>query len=181
MDEENRPEDAAQASASEAEDTNTVEIDDSADVQAEIEKLKKDYLYLAAEFDNYRKHAVKERSDLLKFGSERIVRELLDVMDNFERALSVSIDAQNVESFKDGVKMIHSELQALLLRFGVTESNPAGEMFDPNQHEALTSEPTLEHRPGIITKVFRKAYKLHDRLIRPAQVVVAKEPSEQKD
>jgi molecular chaperone GrpE len=141
--------------------------------KAELEKAKKDYLYLAADFDNYRKNAIKERSDLVKFGNERLIRELLGVVDNFERALESGADA---EKFREGIQMIDQELKSLLQRFGVNEVAAQGQPFDPAAHEALSSEPTSEMEPGHVFRVFKKAYKLHDRLIRPAQVVVASKP-----
>ncbi|NQY99194.1 MAG: nucleotide exchange factor GrpE [Bdellovibrionales bacterium] len=143
----------------------------------DIEKYKKDYLYLAAEFDNYKKNAIKERSQLVKYGNERLIREVLEVIDNFERALGVAPNADNFESYSKGMQMIHAELLSLLAKFGVSTSNPQGLPFDPNEHEALSSEETAEVGAGHVFRVFKKAYRLHDKLIRPAQVVVAKEPA----
>ena len=145
---------------------------------AELEQAKNDYLYLKAEFDNFRKNAIKERSDLLKFGSERIIVELLEVIDNFDRALETEVTADNFKSFKEGVEMTAHELKAVLTNFGVTEIYPSGLPFDPMTHEALSSEATNDIEPGHVCRVFKKAYKLHDRVIRPAQVIVAKEISE---
>jgi len=139
----------------------------------DLDKAKKDYLYLAADFDNYRKNAIKERSDLVKFGNERLVRDLLNVVDNFERAVESNADP---EKFREGIQMIHTEMKSLLQRFGVAEVPAQGLAFDPSAHEALSSEPTNEVPSGHIARVFKKAYKLHDRLIRPAQVVVAVKP-----
>lgn len=142
-------------------------------LKADLEKAKNDYLYLAADFDNYRKNAIKERSDLVKFGSERLVRDLLNVVDNFERAVESNADP---DKFREGIQMIHTELKSLLQRFGVTEVAAHGSPFDPSTHEALSSEPTNDVPVGHVARVFKKAYKLHDRLIRPAQVVVAVKP-----
>lgn len=143
------------------------------DINAELEKLKNDYLYLAADFDNYRKNAIKERSELVKFGAERFIREFLGVVDNFERALESGADP---EKFREGIQMIHSEVKTMLQRFGVQEVPAEGLAFDPAQHEALSSEPSQSIPPGFVSRVFKKAYKLHDRLLRPAQVVVASAP-----
>jgi molecular chaperone GrpE len=139
-------------------------------LRADLDKVKKDYLYLAADFDNFRKNAIKERSDLIKFGNERLIRELLNVVDNFERALESGADPQK---FREGIELINTEMKSLLQRFGVAEVPAQGEVFDPTAHEALSSEPTSDMLPGRILRVFKKAYKLHDRLIRPAQVVVS--------
>jgi molecular chaperone GrpE len=146
----------------------------------ELAKLKSDLLYLGAEFENYKKHAIRERSELIKYGSERFVRDLLEIVDNLERALEVDVKPENLTTFREGVAMTHRELQALLVRNGVTEINPVGQPFDPSNHEALTSEETDQVPAGSIARVFKKAYKMYDRLLRPAQVVVAKAPSEKK-
>lgn len=139
----------------------------------EAEKLKNDYLYLLAEFDNYRKNAIKERSELSKYGAERFLREFLAVYDNFERALATEVTAENVESFRQGICMIAGEIKALLQRFGVEEVKTEGQVFDPMVHEALGSEPRSDVEPGHVVRVLKKAYKMHDKLIRPAQVTVA--------
>jgi molecular chaperone GrpE len=143
-------------------------------LKAELQKAKNDYLYLLAEFDNYRKNAIKERSDLVKYGSERFVREFLGVFDNFERALET--DKGTEQNFREGVQMIANEIRALLKNFSVEEVPAAGQAFDPSQHEALSSEPREDVPAGHVAQVFRKAYKMHDRLIRPAQVTVATAP-----
>lgn len=147
-------------------------------LEEQLDKAKQDYLYLAADFENYKKNAIKERSELVKFGNERLLRELLEVVDNFERAIEADKqEDSSLESLKSGVQMIFEELNHLLQRFGVKEVDSKGKPFDPNLHEALSSEPSTDIPPGHITQVFKKAYKFNDRLLRPAQVVVAVEPS----
>lgn len=144
-------------------------------MQAELDKAKKDYLYLAADFDNYRKNAIKERADLTKFGSERFIREFLTVYDNFERALESEVTQDNLERFKEGLKMMAGEFKALLERSGVKEIAAVGEPFDPSKYEALSAEPRTDMPPNHIATVFKKAYTLHDKLIRPGQVTVSTE------
>lgn len=145
-------------------------------LQEQAEKSKNDYLYLRAEFENYKKHAVKERSDIMKYGAERMARDLLAVLDNFERALETQVTPENFGVFKQGVEMTAAELKALLAKNGVSEMKAEGVPFDPNVHEALTSEATDSVPAGHVLRVFQKAYKIHDKLLRPAQVVVAKKP-----
>ena len=149
---------------------------ETAKLRAELDKSKKDYLYLMAEFDNYRRNAIKERSDLSRYGSERFVREFLNVFDNFERALELEVTADTLKPFRDGIHLIATEFQSLLQRHGVEELKAEGELFDPNKHEALSSEPREDLPPGSVARVFKKAYKLHDKLIRPAQVTVSSAP-----
>ena len=147
-------------------------------LQEQAEKYKNDGLYLRAEFDNYRRNVIKERSELLKFGSERLVRDLLSVIDNFERALEAKISTENMATFKQGIEMTATDLKNLLQKHGVTEVPTLGHTFDPAAHEALSSEPSDKVEAGKVLRVFQKAYKLHDKLIRPAQVVVAKKVDE---
>jgi molecular chaperone GrpE len=154
-------------------ETNTVDSADPAKLQADLEKAKSDYLYLLADFDNYRKNAIKERSELNKYGSERFIREFLNVFDNFERALEAEVTEDNKDKWREGVQMIATELRALLQLFGVEEVKSEGEVFDPSKHEALSSEPRDDMPAGHVARVFKKAYRLHDKLIRPAQVTVS--------
>jgi molecular chaperone GrpE len=151
------------------------QADPSEELKAHIDKLQNDMLYLKADFENYKKRMIKERSDVMKYGSENLIVSLLDLVDNFERAMSIEITPENIQSFSDGVKMISSEFKNVLNRFGVTEVKALGENFDPSVHEAMGTEPTDEYKPGTVSKVFTKPYKLHDRLIRPGKVVIAQE------
>ena len=146
------------------------------ELEKALEKAKSDHLYLLAEFDNYRKNAIKERSDLLKYGHERLARDLVSVLDNFERALALDVNAENFQQFVSGVKMTAQELTSLLQKSGVEEIPSQDQPFNPIHHEALSSEPTDRVPPGTVTQVFRKPYKIHDRVLRPGQVVVASEP-----
>lgn len=148
-------------------------------LKAETEKWKNEYLYLRADFDNYKKHAIKERSETIKYGSERVLSELLEVCDNFERALSFEVKPENLQSLYQGFKLIHDELKALLGRFNVQEIPAHGAKFDPNIHNALSAESTDKVPPGHVSQVFKKPYKLHDRIIRPGQVVIAQEPKKE--
>lgn len=149
---------------------------DAEKFKAEAEKFKNEYLYLRADFDNYKKNVIKERSDYMKYGSERVFVELLEVFDNFERALSFEVKPENLQSFVQGVKMIQDEIKQLLGRFGVSELPSEGAKFDPNIHNALSTEPTDKVSPGCISQVLKKPYKLHDRVIRPGQVIIAEQP-----
>ncbi len=149
------------------------EIDD---LKAQVEKYKNDFLYLKAEFENFRRNVIKERADLMKYGSERLIVDVLGVLDNFERALEHKATPENIANYTKGIEMTQAELKAVLQKFGVSEVPAQGQAFDPSIHEALSSEETDKVKPGHISRVFKKPYKLHDKVIRPAQVVVAKEP-----
>ena len=144
------------------------------DARAEADKFKNEYLYLRAEFENYKKNVIKERSDLRKYGSERVFTDMLNVLDIFETALATPATPENHTNFRKGVEMTANELRSIFTRHGVLEIPAKGVPFDPAMHEALSSEETSESAPGTVTQVFKKPYKLHDRVIRPGQVVVAK-------
>ena len=193
---EETPDNNAADSENELNDENTGEVSEFSDeltaniasdslanaqkLLTDLEKSRSDFLYLRAEFENYKKQVLKERSEYVKYGSERIIVALLDVLDNFSRALVMELDPgnkKNVELFKQGLEMTANEFKATLKRFGVESLDCLGKPVDPHLHEALGSEETDQEKPGHITKVFRPAYKLHDRVIRPAQVIVAKEKS----
>ena len=150
------------------------------ELQSQADRFKNEYLYLRAEFDNYKKHAIKERSDLAKFGHERLAVELLNVLDIFERALELKATPENISTFTKGIEMTSHELKSLLQKFGVQEIPSLGQAFNPAVHEALGAEESATHSEGHITKVFKKPYKLHDKVIRPGQVIVAKSPAEKK-
>lgn len=146
------------------------------ETQQLAEKYKNDFLYLRAEFENYKRHAIKERSDLAKYGAERVLVDLLGVLDNFERALEMKPTPETLHQYVKGVEMTATELKSVLAKHGVTEVPSLGQNFDPSLHEALSSEETSEFEPGRVSRVFKKPYRLHDKLIRPGQVVVAKKP-----
>ncbi len=145
------------------------------ELKALAEKNLKDFLYLRADFENYKKHAIKERSEYLKYGSERLIVDLLGVLDNFERALETKITQENFANFVKGVEMTGQEFRTVLQKFGVNEIAAQGKAFDPTLHEALGSEESKEVEPGNILRVFKKPYKLHEKMIRPGQVIVAKQ------
>lgn len=177
MTENNSQETAAPKIAAETAESGTAESPEA----AELQKWKNDYLYLRADFDNYKKSVIKERSDLLKYGSERVFVDLLEVVDNFDRALNVEITKDNLDSVLKGIRLIHDEMKAVLTRFGVQELPALGQKFDPNIHNALSTEPTDKFPSGHISQVFKKPYKLYERTIRPGHVVIAVEPKNEKE
>jgi molecular chaperone GrpE len=141
-------------------------------------KWKNDFLYLKAEFENFKRNTLKERSDLLKFGAERVTRDILEVVDNFERALQVKLSPETLNTFKVGIEMTAKELKEVLSKHGVQEIASEGQAFNPAHHEAISSEPTASVPAGHVARVFKKPYKLHDKVIRMGQVVVATAPNQ---
>lgn len=143
-------------------------------LQAELDHVRDVYLRKLAEFDNFRKRVDREREDVRQAAQEDLIRELLPVIDNFERALQHADDDSG--AFHQGVEMIAKQLRDTLERKGVTEIDPVGQIFDPEVHEAVQRVEGGDHPPGTIVFVMLKGYTLGDRLIRPAMVGVAVEP-----
>ncbi len=134
------------------------------------------YLRAVADLDNYRKRSEKERTDAVTFANEKLIEELLPVMDNFERALSHASGEGSLESLKKGVELISGQLAALLKKFGIQEVKAAGEKFDPAVHHAISEEEDPATEAGTVVKEFQKGYTLKGRLLRPAMVAVARKP-----
>jgi molecular chaperone GrpE len=136
-------------------------------------------LRATADFENFKKRAARERQDASRFANESLVQKLIPVLDNFEMALTAAQSAQggNVESLQAGVAMILQQLKVALTDAGVEEVDAAGKPFDPNLHEAVSQTETADVPEGNVVQQLRKGYKLRDRLLRPATVVVAKKPA----
>lgn len=130
-------------------------------------------LRVAAEFDNFRKRSVRDREDAVRSANERLLRDLLPVVDNLERALASSGDASGLQT---GVRLVHKQFVDALGRFGVKAFDSVGEKFDPSKHEALMQQETDQVPEGHVVSEMAKGYLLNDRLARPASVVVAKAP-----
>ena len=158
--------DAASVGATNVVSSAEVDVDD---LKAQLQKASNDQLYLRAEFDNFRKQSIRERAELLKYGGERMARDLLDTLDIFETALSNEVTAENYQTFVEGIKLTAHQLTTTLQKHGITEVPCEGEAFDPTLHEALASEPTDKVPAGHITKVFKKTYKYHDKALRVGQ------------
>jgi len=146
---------------------------------AQISELESEILRVKADTQNYKKRLDKEKSDMRKYGSERVFKELLTIQDNFERALSVS--NITVESLREGVEMIQKELAKLLEKENVTALTAVGNPFDPTIHEVLSQVESNEHEENTVIQEHIKGYFLHDRILRPAQVIIAKAPAKSED
>ena len=132
-------------------------------------------LRTAAEFDNFKKRVLKEKEDLQKFGNERLLRDFLPVADNLERALEHA-DQHDLKQVIEGVRLVQKQLESALGKHGVTGFSAVGKPFDPTQHEALMQQESDEP-PNTVVSEMARGYKLNDRLIRPAAVVVARPKS----
>ena len=163
-------EEAAQGTA-EAEEAEAPAAEAAAPTQEE-EDMKTKYLRLAADFQNFKRRTEKEKSDIYAYANEKFALDLLDVIDNFERALIHQDDCKD-EKMKEGMELIFKQLQSVLEKNKIVEINALGEDFDPNVHNAVMTSPSEEFESGKVCNVFQKGYKLNNKVIRPAMVIVA--------
>lgn len=151
---------------------------------AKAQEYRDQLLRTAADLDNYRKRAAREKQEAIKFANESLLTKLIPVLDNFDMALAAVSTAQGggadgatAESLQQGVSMIQQQLKQALGDAGLEEVNAAGQPFDPNCHEAVSQQESTEVPEGHVLQQLRKGYKLRERLLRPATVVVSKAPS----
>jgi molecular chaperone GrpE len=140
-------------------------------VAAERDEYLNDLKRVAAEFDNFRKRVAREQVELAARASERLVKELLPVLDDLERAL-VAAEEHEEAKLEEGVWLVHRSLADALRREGLVEIETDG-AFDPHVHEALLTQPAEDAEPGSVIEVLQKGYRLGDRVLRPARVIVA--------
>jgi molecular chaperone GrpE len=136
-------------------------------------------LRTTADFDNFKKRAAREKQDAIKYANESLLQKLIPILDNFEMALAAAQSTQNdaAQSLQAGVNMISQQLKTVLTETGLEEIDATGKTFDPNFHEAVSQQETAEVPEGQVVQQLRKGYKLRDRLLRPATVIVAKTPA----
>lgn len=132
------------------------------------------FLRLYAEFENYKKRIEREKSETIRFANEGLIKELLPVIDNLERALSESESVGDIKVLREGINLTLQQVLKVLKDFGLEQVSVLGGRFDPNKHEAVSVEETDECGEGTIIREYRKAYFLKDRLLRPALVSVSK-------
>ena len=147
-----------------------------ATAQAEALENRDHYLRARADLDNFRKRAQREKEDLLKFSNETILRELLPVIDNLERALQhAATDGE--AGLLQGVELTLGQFGKVLEKFNVVAIEAVGELFDPARHEAMGQIESAEQPPNTVVQLLQKGYLLNDRLLRPAMVLIAKAPA----
>ncbi len=144
-----------------------------------IRSLQERLLYLQADFENFKRIKNKEKQDLLKFGNEALIKELLPIVDNLERALEHASKTDDLKGIHEGVGMVLNEFLRVLERAGVSRIEAVGKKFDPNLHEAFYQEERADVEPDIVLSEHQKGYVLNGRLIRPSMVTVSKKPESQ--
>ena len=143
------------------------------DLQAQLDKEKKEYLFLMAEFDNFRKRTLREKSDIIKNAGENVLKGLLPIMDDFERGIKAAENSPEADSVKEGVNLIYNKFKKYLNQNGVKEIDPADDTFDTEKHEAISVVPVPdEDKKGKILDTVEKGYTINDKVLRHAKVVV---------
>lgn len=141
--------------------------------QEALEKEKKEYLFLMAEFDNYRKRVTKEKAEIIKNGAEKVLAGLLPIVDDFERGLKATKDADNADSLREGMELIYNKLIKYLESNGVKAMDSTGKDFDPELHEAIASIPApSEDMKGKVIDTTQTGYTINDKVLRHAKVAV---------
>jgi molecular chaperone GrpE len=165
----------AGAEESQAERVNRLQADLEAKTR-EAESLQDKNLRLVAEFDNARKRAARERDEYTRFANESVIRELLPVLDNFDRALLAAKNEPGAGAVTAGIELIQRELLRVLEKFGATPFSSVGQPFDPERHEAVARVPTTEQPEMTVVTETARGYLLNGRVLRPAMVSVAVSP-----
>ncbi len=145
-----------------------------AQTKAELEKFRDLALRSSADLDNYRKRMSKEREEAIKFANSSFLERLIPILDNFEFGLEAARTASSPVSILEGMKMVQKQIQDFLSSAGIEMIDATGQHFDPQLHEAISQEESKQVPDGIVIRQLRRGYKLRDRLIRPANVVVSK-------
>jgi molecular chaperone GrpE len=136
-------------------------------------------LRTTADFDNFKKRAARERQDAVKYANESLLQKLIPILDNFDMAMTAATNAKEgtAQSLQTGVNMILTQFRNALTEVGLEEIDATNKPFDPNFHEAVSQQESTDAPEGQVVQQLRKGYKLRDRLLRPATVIVAKKPS----
>jgi len=137
------------------------------------------YLRAVAELENYKKRAVRDRADSLKFGQENLIKDILPLMDSLDRAMEHACKSNDFEAFKEGLQLLQNQLSGCLGRQGVEPIEAAGRDFDPNVHDAVLQVESPDHKHNQVVQEFEKGYLLNGRLLRPSKVSVCRLPVKQ--
>jgi molecular chaperone GrpE len=175
-DDKNLPENAPEGSSEANVDAGQGVATDIAQVQAELADARDKLLRLQAEMENLRRRTRREIEDERKYANLPLMRDLLPVLDNVGRALDAANKSKDVDTLISGMTLIAQNLQATLGRHGSTMIEAENQEFDPNVHEAILQQPSADHPPNTVMMVTQPGYKLHDRVIRPSQVIVSRAP-----
>lgn len=148
------------------------------ELQAKIDDLQNRLLRTQAEMENFRRRTYREQDDARKFESLRLVRDILPGMDGLNRAIASAEQTGDLQTLMDGIRMVANQFKEILKAHSAEPIDALGKPFDPNLHEALTQVPSADHEPMTVLQVVEMGYRLHDRVVRPARVIVSCAPPE---
>lgn len=165
--------------AAETADEELSEVDklrkENEELTAQVEKEKKEYMFLMAEFDNFRKRTLREKSELIKNAGESVFKGLLPIVDDFERALKAMEGNEDAAGMREGMELIYKKLKKFMEQNGVKEMDPEEKEFNPDRHEAISAVPVPdEDQKGKILDTVEKGYTINDKVLRHAKVVTGK-------
>jgi molecular chaperone GrpE len=163
--------------ASDAGDSEQPSPDDAAAKLREANaELNDRVLRIQAELENFRRRTQREAADALKYQALPVIRDLLPGIDNLQRAIDAAEQSGDTQNLIDGIRMVAGQFHDVLKRHSAEQMNPEGQSFDPNLHEALSQVPSADHEPMTIMQVIEPGYRIHDRVVRPARVIVSCTP-----
>lgn len=157
----------------ETEQTEAKEVSKDNELQAKYDELNNKYIRLAADFENFRKRQVQEREYLLKYGAVNTLKQLIEVLDNFDRGQKAVENIEDCQKVKDSFNLVMKQMKDTLTKLGLEVIETEGKEFDPNFHEAVMQTPTSEHPEGTIINELQKGYKVGDKVLRASLVNVA--------
>lgn len=165
------------------EPTAGVEKEKKSDLTARLKEKEKEaqenydrYLRISAELENFKKRMEKEKAETYKFANENLLKDLLPVLDNLERALEHGRETENPKALLEGVELTYKSFWTVLEKYGISRVEAMGEAFDPQHHEAVMVQEDAQRPAGEVISQLQIGYRLHNRLVRPAMVVVSKKP-----
>jgi len=147
-----------------------------ADLENDVRKLHEQTLYMQAEFENFKKRNIREKEENLKYANEKLIKDLLPVIDNLERALNHAGEPGSAKNISEGIQLTLNDLFKVLEKAGLNRIEAIGKVFDPTYHEALLQEDRDDIDPDLVVSEFEKGYILNGRLLRPSKVSVSRKP-----
>lgn len=158
------------------EETLTISRSEYEDLVGEAARLKEQYLLAVADFENFRKRMEKEREEIVCFANEKLINDLLPILDNLQRALAMELDKAGIDSVLEGVRMVSDQLHSVLSSCGLEPVEALGGPFDPQHHEAVGVLPSEDHAEGTVISELQRGYRLKGKVLRPSMVHVARQP-----
>lgn len=144
------------------------------ELEAENTELKNQYLRKQADMENYRKRMIRDKENAVQFSNQQLLLDMTSIIDDFERAIRSAEESRDYDSFHDGIVLIENQLTSMLERkWGLKRFDSEGELFDPQKHEAVTTETRDDHEHSVVLEDYQKGYMLHDRVLRSAKVKVS--------